>query len=519
MMKKPTRLSFAAITTLLTAVALSLSAIAHSQSPNPLYQHLLPSASHIYSIRLGQIIAKGELTALLGSIPVKDSNAAKFINIINDPASAGIDLSHEILIAQTTPTGNGADTLTFTQFLIPLTDSAKFRRVTVTAHNHFHRVPGKGAAVSLAKLSIVWNDRFSVVTQVSAEKRELGLEKGLASLAGYPASPLLTDQRFLAGFASDDDMHAWAPKADFRNLFGKAIKKMLARDSSMHGNPFQDYANSDQTTHPPILTTFNFANGRIVFRLTTYNSPEDAALFRRGMDRPFNTDLLARLPGGLLLGYSAIHFNPTVFPEIMERHHTSHLIDSVLGKQGLSVNDLSAIFGGDILIAAVSDTTAIADTTKKKVNMYFVATLGDPAKLMQLTAKLMAANNSIDTAKAAKMKKLANRMVIRDNILVISSSKEMAQKYFDNPDRRPIIIPDNKTPQYLTVDLKAVSTFLAASMSNNPKAMIFARILEKLDKIEMTSGLSDSGNTEVTFQIITGDPTTNSLKTLVSLLH
>jgi hypothetical protein len=236
------------------------------------------------------------------------------------------------------------------------------------------------------------------------------------------------------------------------------------------------------------------------------------------MDRPFNTDLLARIPGGPMLGYSAMHFNPTVFPEIMEKHHTNHLIDSMLRKQGLTVSDLSAIFGGDILIAAVGDTTAITDTTKKKVNIYFVATLGDPAKLMQLTSKLMAGGNT-DTAMASRMKKLANRMVIRDNIFVISSSKEMAQKYFDNTARRPIIIPDIKSPQFLTVDLKAVSTFVAASMSNNPKAMIFARILEKLDKIEMTSGLSDNGNTEVTFQIITGDPSTNSLKTLVSLLH
>jgi hypothetical protein len=512
MMKKPVYL-------FLTAAALCLSAIAYSQSPNPLYQHLLPSASHIYSIRLGQIIAKGELTALLNSIPVKDSNATKFLDVIKDPASAGIDLSHEILIAQTTPSGNGADTLTFTQFLIPLTDSAKFRRVTTTSSDHVHRVPGKGATVSLAKLSIVWNDRFFVVTQVSAEKRELALEKGLATLAGYPTNPLLTDQRFLAGFASDDDMHAWAPKADFTNLFGKAIKKMLAKDTSTHANPFKNFPNFDQAPHPPILTTFNFANGRIVFRLTTYNTPEDAAILRRGMDRPFNTDLLARIPGGPMLGYSAMHFNPTVFPEIMKTHPTLHLLDSILEKKGLSLNDLTAVFGGDFLFAAVGDTNAMTDTTKKKVNMYFVATLGDPAKLMQLTAKLMAANNSIDTAKASRMKKLANRMMIRDNILVIGSSKEMAQKYFDNTARRPIIIPDNKSSQYLTVDLKAVSTFVAASMSSNPKAMIFARILEKLDKIEMTSGLSDNGNTEVTFQIITGDPSTNSLKTLVSLLH
>jgi hypothetical protein len=313
-------------------------------------------------------------------------------------------------------------------------------------------------------------------------------------------------------------MHAWAPKADFGNLFGKAIKKMLAKDTSMHGNPFQDYANLDQTPHPPILTTFNFANGRIVFRMTTFNNPDDAALLRRGMDRPFNTDLLARVPGGPLLGYSAMHFNPSVLPEILEKKHTLHLLDSVLAKQGLSVKDITSIFGGDLLIAAVGDTSAITDTTKKKVNVYFVVTLGDPAKLMQLTSKLMAGGNT-DTAKASKMKKLADRMMIRDNILVISSSKEMAQKYFDNTTRRPIIVPDSKSSQYLTVDLKAVSAFITASKSNDPKAMIFARILEKLDKIEMTSGLSDKGNTEVTFQIITGDPSTNSLKTLVSLLH
>jgi hypothetical protein len=135
---------------------------------------------------------------------------------------------------------------------------------------------------------------------------------------------------------------------------------------------------------------------------------------------------------------------------------------------------------------------------------------------MQISAKLMA--SSTDTAKASKMKKLADKMMIRDNLLVISSSHEMAQKYFTNTTRRPTDLLDGKRMQYAMIDLKAVSAFAAVALSNNPKAMIAARILEKLDKIEISSSLTD-GNTVVTFQIITGDPSTNSLKTLVSLLH
>ncbi len=521
----------------LTVAALCLSVIAYSQSPNPLYQHLSPSANHIYSVRLGQIIAKGELTGLLGSIPIKDPNAQKFINIIKDPASAGVDLNQEILITQTTASGNGADTLSITQILVRLTDSAKFRQAFL-AKEHVHHATGKGATMTHAKDALAWNDQLLVATEISTEKPnpgtapahrpapgvhrplgELALEKSLASLGGYPGSTLLADQRFLTAFESDEDLHAWTPRADFMSIFRKTFKKMMAKGGTFKG-PTPDYSNMEQMPHPPILTTFNFENGRIVFRLTTYNSPEDAALYRRALDHPFNQDLLARIPGGPLLGFTALHFNPTAIPEIMEKRHSLHMVDSMLAKQGLSVSDITGVFGGDIVVAALADTSAMTDTTKKKVDVYFVATLGDPTKLIQLGAKLAAANaNNTDTAKAAKMKKLTDNYVMRDNILVVSNSKEMARKYFDNTARRSVDFPEDKSAQYLKVDLKALSAFVTATMPNNPKAMIGARVLEKLDKVEMTSGLTESGNTFLTFQIVTGDPSTNSLKTLVNLMH
>jgi Domain of unknown function (DUF4836) len=521
-MKKITSHSFVAIALLLSTVALALSTTAYSQSPNPLYQHLPPSASHIYSVRLGQIIAKGELAGLLGSIPMKDPKSEDFIKILQDPASAGVDLNHEILIAQTTATGKGADTLSFTQILVPLTDSAKFRSVFVAKLNQrVHRVPGKGATTYKAKEGMAWNDQLLVITEASSPVGEKAVEKSLAALAGFSGTPWLTDQRFLTGFATDEDMHAWSQKMDFMQLMSKLIKKMAAKNPAMQNAPFPDYSNMGQMPHPPVLSTFNFDNGRIVFRMTTFNKPEDVAMYKREFDRPINKDLLARVPGGgVLLGFAAMHFNAAALPDVLDKYHTRHMLDSVLGKSGLSVNDVSSIFGGDFLVAALADTTATTDTVKKKVNVYFVMTLGDPAKLMQLTATLAGASNgSADTAKVAMLKKLADKLVIRDNTLVISGSREMAQKYFDNQSRRATDLIDDKSVQELVVDLKAVSAFIGTSMTNDPKAMIIARVLEKLDKIELKSSLGDGDNMVVTFQIITGDSSTNSLKTLVGLLH
>jgi hypothetical protein len=521
-----------------TAITMLLSTVANSQTPNPLYQHLPPTADHIYSVRLGQIITKGDLTGLLTTIPVKDPTTAKFLSALTDPASAGVDLDHEILVAQTTASGTGSDTLSFTQFLVPLTDSAKLRSTFMTGQ-HIHRVAGKGNTMSTSKEGDAWDDHLWVMTVVSVESHdpgsksahkpaaaihrplsELAIEKSLAALAGFSGTPWLTDQRFLTGFATNEDMHGWSQKMDFMGIMSKLMKKMAAKNPALQNSPFPAYNNlNSQVPRPPVLSTFNFENGRIIFRLTTFTKPEDGALIKRVYDRPINKDLLARVPAGPLLGFFAVHLNPAAIPDLLDKYHTRQMIDSMLAKRGLNINDISGAIGGDFLFAALGDTTATTDTSKNKFDFYFAATLGDPSKLMQLSAKVMA--NATDTAKAAKMKKLADKMVIRDNMVVISNSKGMAQKYLDNSDRRStsLLGDADKSSMAIVVDLKAVSTFITATQSGNPKSMVIARVLEKLDKIEISSRLSDDNYTVGTFQIVTGDPSTNSLKTLVSLLH
>lgn len=541
-MKKTVCLAFGAI--FLSSIALLLSVTAFSQpTPNPLYSHLPPSANHIYSIKVGQIIAKGNLTSVLAAVPpMKDPNAAMALDIIKDPASAGIDLDHEILIAQTTATGNGADTLNFTEILVPLTDSAKLRTTLTGAIKglHIHRLPGKGASAYVKKEGMAWNDRVFVLTETSPVKNvlgsahsrppaaahrpvsELALEKSIATLTGYSATPWLTDQRFITGFATEEDIHAWSSKMDFSQTIAKLIRKMAAKNPAMKGKPIPDFGKMDQMPHPPVLSTFNFEDGRILFRMTSFNQPDNAAIYQRIFDHPINKDLLARVPhDGLLLGFVASRFNPAGLPDLLDKMHVRKMLDSALAKKGLTIDDISSIFGGDILVAALGDTTTTTDTAKKKINFYFVATLGDPSKLMQLAAKLASNNGNLpDTAKIGMFKKLTDKMVIKDNMVVISNSKEMAEKYFSNTERRSTdLIDDDRSVHTVVVDLKAVSAWLSATKSSDPKAMVFARILEKLDKIELSSTMPQGNTTVTTLKIVTGDQSTNSLKTLVGIMH
>jgi hypothetical protein len=536
-MKKPFHLSFVA-----TSMALSFAAF--SQSPNLLIQHLPPNAAHIYEINFNQINSKGNISALLGSIPPsKNAQTSLLFSVLKDPAAAGVDLSQNIFFTQATAVGTGSDTLSFSNILVRLSDSAKFRSVltALITGMHIHRLPSKGFTAFKEHLGVAWNDQLVVITLATIEHGadktthpstpaphrpigEVAVEKSLDALTGFAGSPWLTDQRFQSGFATNEDIHVWSTGMDMMQLMTKFAGKMAAKNPAMQGKPMPAYSNMGQTPRPPNLMTFNFDNGRIILRTTVFYKPEDAAILHGEYDRPINKDLLARVPNnGLLLGFAAMHINPSTFPEALDKYHTRKMVDSMLGKKGLSVNDISGALGGDFLVAMLSDTSAstVTDTAKKKIKFYFVATLGDPAKLMQIAAKLTGGGGATtDTAGAAKMKKLADKLVIQDNMLVVSSTREMAQQYFSNHDRRSTALAgDDNSPVRVAIDLKAVSSFIGQSMAGNPKAMIFTRILEKLDKIDFSSTMPDGNNLTMTFQIITAEPSTNSLSTLMSILH
>ena len=274
----------------------------------------------------------------------------------------------------------------------------------------------------------------------------------------------------------------------------------------------------------PVLSTLNFADGRMVFQTTSFLQADDVTVLNKVIDRPFNKELLAHLPSGPLLGWAGFHINPSAIGDVLEHYHARSKVDSILAAKGLTLDDLTTVLGGDFLLAALApDSVSTTDTAKKKINFYFVTTLGDPAQLMKLAAKLSVFKDSTmtgtDSTKSKFFKDLGSKFIVQKNLLVISGSRELALKYFTHADLRSTDqAGDDQNRQSVVIDLKAIGAFLGASASNNPKAKMATHLLERLDRLAISAKL-EGNNRLMTVQLITNEPSTNSLSTLMSALH
>jgi hypothetical protein len=538
-MIKPLGLGFAAICMLFSTITYSQSA------SNPLFRHLPPAADHIYEINISTLIAKGNLGSILNSLPPsKNAQNNMMFDLLKNPTAAGVDLSNNILIAQTT--ASGSDTLNFINVIFQLSDSAKFRAALSRTIGglRFHRLPGTGITAGKDKMGLAWNDRLVVITLASrldstAPRQhapstvhhaiaEMTIQRSLAALAGFIGSPYTTDDRFLAGFASDADFHSWSNgrgngTVNWMKMLSKLSSK-FSKTPAMNGAKMPNGFFPSGNKQTPVLATLDFAEGKMVFQTTSFLQADDVTLLNKVIDKPFNEDLLAHLPSGLLLGWAGFHVNLGAIGDVLEHYHTRSKVDSMLAAKGFALDDVTGLLGGDFLFAALApDSAIITDTTKKKINFYFVTTLGDPAKFMKLAARLSLFKDSTvtspDSTKSKFFKDLGSKFVVQNNLLVISGSRELALKYFSHADLRPTDqAGDGANRQSVVIDLKAVGAFLGANASNNPKAKMALHLVGKLDRLAISTKL-EGNNRLVTVQLITNEPSTNSLSTLMSVLH
>jgi hypothetical protein len=538
---------------ILTALAIFLAPIAYSQitPDNPLLAHLPPKSTSVFEANLAGLMAKVDLAALLGSVPSSGNAHSQLIaGALKDPGSAGVDLSRHIFVAQTAATGLGADSLQYIYILFALSDSAKFRAALSNAipNLHVHHVIGKGFTIDKDNSATAWNNRLAVMTIIShkrlpgfTEKKtehpakpanphpltELATAQSLAALAGYSSSPWLTDQRFLSGFASNDDFHAWnVGSAGFAKTFSKLGTKIFANKMMVKDIAPSPIPAASDSNRNPVLYALNFASGRIALNTTQFVDSTEAGIARRAFDRPVDPNLAARLPDGLLLGWAGMHINLNAIGDLLDKFHTRKSLDSILSAKSLTISDFTGALNGDFLVAALAADSNSADTGKKKPTWYVVVGLNDPARLWQLAGKLSLFKDSTmntapdTTQKPNPFKNLGSKFVIRDNLLVISDSREKARQYFDHTGRRQT---DQSDPAggriIISLNLKAVSSFLGNSGSGNPKTMMAARVLEKLDKFTISSSAGDGNNFRSSLQITMADPSANSLQTLLSIMH
>lgn len=507
---------------LLASLLLTISATA--QTTNPAFRHIPPDAEQVYHINLAALGSKISWDDISGLIPPpKSAGDQEMMKYIKDPSLSGIDFHQGFIIAAGHLNKN-ADSPSYVTILVQLTDSGKLLPLIRDKQKGLHtfKLPGKGSAAGKDKMAFAWNDKMIVVTLINTptragEKRVypqyytlIAAKKSMAALEGFTGSAFTTDPIFMNGFSDDADLHAWTNA-------GSLLTQLM--EMSKKKNPFGDKMNIPKAkSNMHSLTAFRFDAGKITLHTTTIVPPDSAKLYSIFNSRPLNTDLITHLPGRDMLGMFNMHIAPSELPYLLEHYHTKHLIDSLLGRNGLSFEDFIKALKGDFLVAGMMPGQ-MPDTGKVKPGIFFVATIGDMGAFIKITGKLGLNKDS----SGGMMDKMKAGFTLRDNILVIGP-KGQTDAFFSTNNPANLRLVDDRVRSNafsIVVDIKAISGLLKASDpgSGNRKTQQMLHFLSALDRVTYAAGNYQNGQTEYNFEIKMADASENSLRSLLKLIH
>jgi hypothetical protein len=516
---RPVLLAFLCISTLVTN--------AQTATDNPLFRHIPADAEKIYHINYTALNSKIDWK-VLGSTAPQNENNAWFVSLISNPGAAGIDVHPGFVVSESNILA--PDSPRYTTVILALSDSVKFLQMfRAKDKGNYTIVPGKiRTAREGFRTVYCWNDKWMVSIFVKAPKNktvtgdaerryyQAALRKCQAAFNGSGATPFMTNPEFIKGFSDDADMQLWN---QYGSGFGAMSDAMRMAKAPVHKN-FITMAERMKHSHSHNLGTVRFDNGLISFRSRTfYDSTFNGDL----PQRPLNTDLIDRLPQGNLLGLAALHFDLAAWLNMAQTQSKGkivHTFDSLLAKKGLTTKDLLAAFKGDLVFAVIDSGKPIpaTDTTPVKPgkpNVFVVVPVNDVAAF----AKVATVLQKKDTA--ASKKQLAH--VFRNNTLVLASSQQAANDYFDKTGRGPSRLVSDElraAPLAVAVDIKAINTWLQPMFGENAPAKTkqMQVLLSLFDQLIFTTGKTHGHELETLFEIKMANTEQNSLVTIMQLL-
>jgi len=519
----------------LAAALLCIGSSAGAQTLNPLFRHLPPEATRIYHINLPAFTAKIGWEELVSNIPPsKSEKDQQLMDMLKDPAQAGVDIHQDIFIAQVGGGENKFDSSTTISVILHLTDSAKFIAFIRKEKNFkTFQLPGKPRVIGKDLMALAWNDKLAVISTFTPSAKSMAPEnkkpavknsgvaaeasytltaarRSAAVLKGYDHSIYTTDQAFIAGFSDDADFHVWGPYGEGASTFAKMLKSKGRMNMPR-------FATSRAQMHT--LMAVRFDAGKITVHGSTVVPPDSAKNYALLNSRPLNTDLISRLPGKALLGMVNIHFDPSLLPAALARANLLSTLDSLLASKGLTTSDLTKAFKGDFLIAG---TQPAVQDEKMNPDIYFVTTIGDLPSFMKFVSKL-----NLDATDSASGKGLFGKMkhayTLKDNILVVGKTKEATDSYFSNTATTNLDLVTDRVRSNLfslAVDVKAISRFIEGSAGTpTPKQQQMLHFLGALDRLTITTGGFQDGKLTSYFELKMADASENSLRSLIKLLH
>jgi len=523
-----TKLMQRALSLFCLLASLSFTTVLNAQTTNPFFRHIPPDAEQVYHINLAALGSKISWDDISGLIPApKSASDQEMMKYIKDPSQSGIDF-HQGFIVATSHLDKNADSPTVVTILAQLSDSGKLLSLIRSKEKGLHtfKFP-KGSASGKDKMALAWNEKMIVVTIVTTSSKNTqnlksstgspapyytltAAKKSVAALEGFANSIYTTDPTFINGFSDDADFHAWSEPGSFLyQLMEMSKKKNPLAASGMNIPKPKSQLHS--------LTAFRFDVGKITLHTSTVVPPDSAKIYSIFNTRPLNTDLITHLPGKSVLGMFNMHIAPSSLDFLLEHYHTKHMVDSMLAKTGLTIDDFTKALKGDFLIAGMEPTEK-PDTGDIKPSFFFVTTIADMPTFMKIVGKL---GLNKDSSGGLMGKKIG--FTLRDNILVVGP-KGKTDAFFSTNNPANLNLVDDRVRDNafsFVVDIKAISGLIAEANHGEPsrKTQQALHFLSALDRITYAAGNYKDGKTEYYFELKMTDSSENSLRSLLKLIH
>jgi len=522
---------------------------AQAQTPtNDLLRHIPADADQVIDINLGALSSKIDLPTVINLVGSKAKN--KSFSEVQHLLTAGIDLHAHVLITQTN--SNQQDSVKYTTFLIPLTDSAKFASFVRTnakesagAPIHYLHPLGKRIAVVNPHVIEGWTDKLAVLIieappahpagtpQTAAAIHAKTAHRAAAALVGFTNIPFLADEHFTTAFSDDGDVHIWSHKNQLAGLaskLGKIAPGMAQLDmlSQMAG---QGKGKTES------IATIRFDNGNISYSTLKFISPAQIAATQRALGQGLSPELLAIVPPHQLIGVVSAHVDMGAMEDSVRKMPMIGEIDTMATSKGIHIWDiLHALKGDFMLLVCNPDKPATMDSTGKpkmpSPPMYLVASITSKTAFEKVasTVKLKDATTpDADTATTdtAHSKNPFPYYLIQNDLAVFGKRRQVNEFFTPGKDVDPVgkLLPEADTRTNavnIVLDFHALADDLLAPTLNTPdapaknKALLDA--LRNLQTLQVSVGAIRGDAMETRIQLNFTDKSKNSLTTLMNMV-
>ncbi len=335
------------------------------------------------------------------------------------------------------------------------------------------------------------------------------LKKFTKDLLALKSDDALTkDDRFNDLVKADGDVHFWINSDQTLSNMGSYLS-MLKVGSLLKGNA--------------LAYSLNFENGKIAVKAKSYFGEEMSKLMDKYASRNVDKDLINRIPSQNVVGVMAMNFDPAIIKEFLVAAGVDGMLNGMLGKQGLSVDDLVNASKGQFLVS-ISDVTVTKKekvipafyeggepytytTTEPEMNFLFATSVNNKAtfdKILGLAKEEMG-NSMEDTSKL-------NFKANNEWFAVSNRNSTVDQFMAGGNNKFAFADKISGHPFGLYIDLQKAMKAGASTMENAGDSAAFDASLKMWEDVVATGGEYKKGVATMEFVVNLVDKSKNSLK-------